>query len=480
MCKCSEHTIGAIMCYCQEDLCNEGTCIDEYCHALASNTNMSTTPALVFNSTVSAIPGFSQDQSSMKSKPWLVVGVVLGVATLIAAITFGSCLWYYVFRKHAETSQTSQSCETLNIKSLTEKSESYVFQKRTITNQSCDTRDMKSLTETHVQITTLELGSVEFMSKIGNGRFSEVWKAILYSKTVAVKIYSEQDRKYWSTEVNAYSYPHMKHKNVCDFITGSHSNGPKPGWWIVLEYHECGSLQDYLKVHSLTKEELCKMADSVACGLAYLHSEMAFLDDIKPAMAHRDVKSMNVLVKEDLTCCICDLELSITFEPGKSLLDRQAQVGTLRYMAPEVLDGAVTFSRESYLKIDVYALGLVIWEMISRCTVRGVAEEYKQPYETEVGVRPTVRQMTDCVVTSRVRPKFPACWGKAEEECDPRTLQQHLDFLMETVTECWDHDPDARLTAQCVQERMSSLILAHKETTRTTTELVPASMNTNK
>jgi hypothetical protein len=41
-------------------------------------------------------------------------------------------------------------------------------------------------------------------------------------------------------------------------------------------------------------------------------------------------------------------------------------------MAPEVLDGAVTFSRESYLKIDVYALGLVIWEMISRCTVRGI------------------------------------------------------------------------------------------------------------
>ena len=52
-----------------------------------------------------------------------------------------------------------------------------------------------------------------------------------------------------------------------------------------------------------------------------------------------------------------------------------SQVGTLRYMAPEVLEGAVTFSRGSYLKIDMYALGLVIWEMISRCTVRGIVTD---------------------------------------------------------------------------------------------------------
>lgn len=44
------------------------------------------------------------------------------------------------------------------------------------------------------------------------------------------------------------------------------------------------------------------------------------------------------------------------------------QVGTKRYMAPEVLDGAITFQRESFMRIDVYALALVMWEMVSRCT----------------------------------------------------------------------------------------------------------------
>ena len=38
-------------------------------------------------------------------------------------------------------------------------------------------------------------------------------------------------------------------------------------------------------------------------------------------------------------------------------------------MAPEVLEGAITFQRESFLRIDVYALALVLWELVSRCNI---------------------------------------------------------------------------------------------------------------
>jgi len=37
-------------------------------------------------------------------------------------------------------------------------------------------------------------------------------------------------------------------------------------------------------------------------------------------------------------------------------------------MAPEVLEGAINFTREAFLHIDVYALALVLWELASRCT----------------------------------------------------------------------------------------------------------------
>lgn len=67
------------------------------------------------------------------------------------------------------------------------------------------------------------------------------------------------------------------------------------------------------------------------------------------------------------------------------------QVGTLRYMAPEVLEGAVNLRDcESSLKqIDMYALGLVLWELATRCSdiCRPASEPpaYSMPFEAEIG-----------------------------------------------------------------------------------------------
>lgn len=46
------------------------------------------------------------------------------------------------------------------------------------------------------------------------------------------------------------------------------------------------------------------------------------------------------------------------------------QVGTVRYMAPEVLGGALNLRDcEAALKqVDVYALGLLYWESFRRCS----------------------------------------------------------------------------------------------------------------
>lgn len=66
------------------------------------------------------------------------------------------------------------------------------------------------------------------------------------------------------------------------------------------------------------------------------------------------------------------------------------QVGTLRYMAPEVLDGAVNLRDcEAALKqIDIYALGLVLWECAARChdLYQGLqTPPYMLPFQAEIG-----------------------------------------------------------------------------------------------
>lgn len=48
------------------------------------------------------------------------------------------------------------------------------------------------------------------------------------------------------------------------------------------------------------------------------------------------------------------------------------KVGTKRYMAPEVLDDSIQMDCfESYKRVDIWALGLVLWEVARRTVSNG-------------------------------------------------------------------------------------------------------------
>lgn len=52
-------------------------------------------------------------------------------------------------------------------------------------------------------------------------------------------------------------------------------------------------------------------------------------------------------------------------------------------MAPEVLEGAINFSRDAFLRIDMYACALVLWELVSRCTAANTANFASQNLGTQ-------------------------------------------------------------------------------------------------
>lgn len=80
-------------------------------------------------------------------------------------------------------------------------------------------------------------------------------------------------------------------------------------------------------------------------------------------------------------------------------------------MAPEVLEGAINFTRDAFLRIDMYACGLVLWELASRCCAQDRAiPEYRLPFEEEVGPHPTLEDMQESVVQKKVRPTIPDSW----------------------------------------------------------------------
>lgn len=58
-------------------------------------------------------------------------------------------------------------------------------------------------------------------------------------------------------------------------MNGSSSdNGTWTQLWLVSDYHEHGSLFDYLNRYSVTAEGMIKLALSAASGLAHLHMEI--------------------------------------------------------------------------------------------------------------------------------------------------------------------------------------------------------------
>ncbi|XP_005950411.1 activin receptor type-2A isoform X3 [Haplochromis burtoni] len=288
------------------------------------------------------------------------------------------------------------------------------------------------------------------------GRFGCVWKAQLLSEHVAVKIFPAQERQSWQNEFEIFSLSGMRHENLLQFL-GAEKRGSEleTELWLVTAYHHKGSLTDHLKANVLSWSELCRIAQSMSRGLAYLHED---IPAYKPAIAHRDFKSKNVLLKSDLTACIADFGLALRFEAGKSPGDAHGQVGTRRYMAPEVLEGAINFQRDSFLRIDMYAVGLVLWELASRCKAAdGPVDEYLLPFEEEAGQHPSLEDMQEVVVYKKLRPTIRECWQK----------HAGLALLCETMEECWDHEAEARLSAGCVEERVvqmqQSSVTAHEE-----------------
>ncbi|XP_049609238.1 activin receptor type-2A isoform X1 [Syngnathus scovelli] len=282
------------------------------------------------------------------------------------------------------------------------------------------------------------------------GRFGCVWKAQLLNDYVAVKIFPIQDKLSWQNEYEIYSVNGMKHENILHFIgVEKRNNNLDLELWLITTYHDKGSLTDYLKANVVSWNELCHITQTAARGLAYLHEDIpGHKDGHKPSIAHRDIKSKNVLLKNNLTACIADFGLALKFEAGKSAGDTHGQVGTRRYMAPEVLEGAINFQRDSFLRIDMYAFGLVLWELAARCTAAdGPVDEYMLPFEEEVGQHPSLEDMQEVVVHKKLRPCLRDCWQK----------HTGLAMLCETIEDCWDQEAEARLSAGCIEERIGQM-----------------------
>src|SRR5262249_12949827 len=83
-------------------------------------------------------------------------------------------------------------------------------------------------------------------------------------------------------------------------------------------------------------------------------------DGVDLHIVHRDVSPQNILVGKDGIARLVDFGIARAAVRAQATREGQLK-GKLRYMAPEQLRG----KRDVTLRVDVYAAGVVLWEVLT-------------------------------------------------------------------------------------------------------------------
>jgi len=155
--------------------------------------------------------------------------------------------------------------------------------------------------------------SIEKHQLIYNGQFSQVWRGCCSNKEVAIKLFTTSASiKCWNVEKEIYTKHNIKHENILNFVSAEcRQEQGNLQHMLVTEYAEYGSLYNYLRmVGNLQFENMMYLMLSIVKGTAFLHRGTSK----KPVIAHRDLKSQNILIHSDMRCCIGDFGLAFAFE----------------------------------------------------------------------------------------------------------------------------------------------------------------------
>ncbi|XP_043705793.1 lysM domain receptor-like kinase 3 [Telopea speciosissima] len=191
---------------------------------------------------------------------------------------------------------------------------------------------------------------------LGHGTYGSVYYGILRDQMVAIKRMTATKTKEFMAEMKVLCKVH--HANLVELIGFA---ATKDELFLIYEYAQKGSLRSHLhdpqnKGHtSLSWIVRVQIALDAARGLEYIH------EHTKIHYVHRDIKTSNILLDSAFRAKISDFGLAkLVGRAGEGEASATRVVGTFGYLAPEYLsDGLAT------TKSDVYAFGIVLFELIS-------------------------------------------------------------------------------------------------------------------
>lgn len=211
------------------------------------------------------------------------------------------------------------------------------------------------------------LDHYRIVAQIGEGGMGVIYRARdeVLNRDVALKLLTKGalervGRDHLLREAQTVSS--LSHPNICTIYQVGHVGDD---FYVVMELIEGRSLSELLTATGLSMETVTRYGTQIADALAHAHDR---------GIVHRDLKGSNVMVTPEGRVKVLDFGLATRLEREEiseltlsySSLESKL-VGTLPYMAPEILRG----QKGDHLS-DLWALGVLLYEAASgRLPFRG-------------------------------------------------------------------------------------------------------------
>jgi tetratricopeptide (TPR) repeat protein/predicted Ser/Thr protein kinase len=202
------------------------------------------------------------------------------------------------------------------------------------------------------------IGGYRVVRILGEGGMGTVYQAEQEQprRTVALKVIKpglaalELIRRF---ELESQALARLQHPGIAQvYEAGNGANGS----WFAMEFIKGESLLHYVERHHLQTGQRLELMVKVCEAVDHAHQR---------GIIHRDLKPANILVDEtgqpkilDFGVArLTDIDVQTTSQTGLGQL-----VGTLAYMSPEQV---LADPRELDLRSDVYALGVILYEILA-------------------------------------------------------------------------------------------------------------------
>ncbi len=217
------------------------------------------------------------------------------------------------------------------------------------------------------------IGRYQIKGEAGHGGMGAVYRAYdpHFERDVAIKVLPQEymNDPVFKTrfEREAKTIASLDHPAVVP-VYDFGREGDQP--YLVMRFMSGGTLADRLKKGPFTPENCLETVQRLCRALDEVH---------KQGIVHRDIKPSNVLFDRYGHAYLSDFGMVRLTNTDMTITGSNMALGTPGYMSPEQIQGL-----EATIKSDVYALGIMIFEMLTG----------KNPFKSDTPAMTLVRQMT--------------------------------------------------------------------------------------